>query len=357
MQKTKSGSSTLWLLSLLMLICVLTNRPASAQTKLHIHSATDTTAIQNLIARFEELNRDIDVIYHEYNTNHLFDTLMRAPRSPDAKIDLVISSAMDLQVKLVNEGLASPYQSDATSSVPGWASWRDELYGFTYEPLVLAYNRQAFENNALKLPSSHSDLADLLGSNTETFSGKVGTYDINRAGSGYLFITQDAIQSDQVFRLMEALSRSQTRTYCCSSDILDLVTEGKLILGYNLIGSYALEKQKQDERLGVSLFQDYTIVLARTAFIYKFAPNQAAAERFLEFLLSRQGQSEIASNSALIPIAPELRQSSLPENWTSAYLPIKLGIGLLAYQDGMKRKHFLDIWNNALRLQNKYTTP
>jgi len=333
-------------LCIVALLTFLLPQWVEAKTTLHILSTTDTSAFQNLTKKFEALNQDIKIDYQERTTKTVYRKVMSAPRNRKANIDLVISSAMDLQVQLVNNGLALPYTSEATDLTPDWARWRNELYGFTYEPIVLAYNKAAFHN--YPLPKSHADLAQLLTKNAFAFGGKIGTYDINRAGAGYLFITQDFIQSKETFRLIEAFGQTAIQTYCCTSNILDRVISGELTLGYNVIGSYALKRAQHDKNLGILLFSDYTIVMARTAFIYKYTQNRDAAERFLEFLLSKQGQSEILKSSALIPISPDLRMNKLPNKGSHAYLPIKLGVGLLTYQDELKRKYFIRNWNKIL---------
>ena len=331
-----------------LLWCVLSQAAlAQDKTAIDIWSTTDTAAFESLIHAFEQANPDISVIYHEVTTNELYDHVISAKERRDSKIDLVISSAMDLQVKLVNEGLASPFSADKAGSTPPWAQWRNELYGFTYEPIVLVYNKAAFKG--YPLPRTHSDLADLLINNLPTFEGKVGTYDAASSGAGYLFFTQDAIQSDKIFRVIEALSRAKMRTYGFTSAILDAVASGDLILGYNVIGTYALELASRDPNVGIFQFEDYTIVMSRTAFVYKYSHKRAEAERFMEYLLSDAGQQKMAQNTSLIPIAPDQRRLKLPPNSTNAYLPIKMGIALLTYQDTLKRRYFLDVWNSLFK--------
>ena len=332
------------LFSLLIMMLGSARLHAQGMTELDIWSTTDTSAFVSLIAAFEKANPDISISYHEVTTNALYEHVLTARSRKETQIDLVISSAMDLQVKLVNEGLASPLSIDRAGDTPSWAIWRNELYGFTYEPIVLVYNKEAFRG--YPMPQTHSDLAELLINNLPAFDGKVGTYDAASSGAGYLFFTQDAIQSDKIFRVIEALSRARMQTYDYTSAILDAVASGDLILGYNVIGTYALEQASRNPNLGIFQFKDYTIVMSRTAFIYRYSKKKSEAERFLEFLLSANGQRQMAKDSALIPISPEFRRDKLPQDPTNAYLPIKMGIGLLTYQDTLKRQYFLDVWNS-----------
>ncbi|WP_316862453.1 ABC transporter substrate-binding protein [uncultured Cohaesibacter sp.] len=326
---------------------IFSSHLALAETRINIWGSTDTAAFQSVLVAFERVFPEIETIYHEVSSNELFDLVYSARDRGDRSIDVVISSAMDLQVKLVNEGLALPVHSDAAKELPNWARWRNELFGFTYEPIVLFYNKNALSH--FPLPRTHSELADLLIDNLDTFEGKVGTYNANSSGAGYLFITQDAIQSDRVFRVIEALSRAKMRTYEFTSAILDAVASNELILGYNVIGTYALQRSRQDDNLGVLEFSDYTIVMSRTAFVYKHTTQRAASERFVEFLLSDAGQMAIAENSYLIPINARLRKEKFPASGTNADLPIKLDIALLTYLDKLKRQNFLEVWNSIFQ--------
>ncbi|MBL4786578.1 MAG: ABC transporter substrate-binding protein [Cohaesibacteraceae bacterium] len=329
-------------LALLVLIFLSSLSRATEPGTLNILSATDTKAIKSLIRKFELLNPDIHITYQEFDANELFETIRKHRDDPSYPVDIVISSAMDLQVKLVNEGMARPHNLVGAIDIEDWAQWRNELYGFTFEPLVLAYNKSMFPE--AMHPKTRSDLASIMRDFPVFFNNRIGTYDIRDAGSGYLFATQDAIQSNQIFRLMESFGRANPRTYCCTSDILDDIARGKLILGYNLIGSYALARARQNPDIGVLMFNDYTIVMARTAFIHRDAAHVSHAKRFLDFLLSNAGQEAIAKNSDLIPILREYRTALAPFEDTSPFLPIHLGVGLLTYQDKLKKRNFLTNW-------------
>ncbi|MEQ9245684.1 MAG: substrate-binding domain-containing protein [Nitratireductor sp.] len=84
-----------------------------------------------LIRQFEVSTPGVRVEYTEFNTSELYPEIRRG----DSPADVVISSAMDLQAKLVNSGLAHAFRPANAGNVPAWAQWRDEPYGFTFEPV------------------------------------------------------------------------------------------------------------------------------------------------------------------------------------------------------------------------------
>lgn len=331
-------------LSLLTLPCTASpaNRP------LLIFSATDTLAIQPLIDAFTQAHPAVDVRYREFQTTDLFNTLTTLPSQQMP--DLVISSAMDLQIRLVNDGYAQAFSSPNTQSLPVWANWRNEAFGFTYEPAVMVYNKRAFGDKPV--PTTHEALTAALRADAAFYKNRVGTYDIRKSGVGYLFASQDEVSSSTNGRLKENLGRAMTKVYCCTSEILDAIANGSLVLGYNLLGSYALDRARQDPRIGVIMPEDYTLVMSRVAFITRAAHNPDAAKAFLDYLLSQQGQALMSQKSGLIAINPhiegDLSVTNVQANNALKFLPIKLGPALMVYLDQIKRRRFLTEWENAL---------
>ena len=66
-------------------------------------------------------------------------------RQDPSQFDLVISSAMDLQFKAANDGLALPIEDVTT---PDWAQWRQSLFAFTTEPAAIVIRRADFAGRA-----------------------------------------------------------------------------------------------------------------------------------------------------------------------------------------------------------------
>jgi ABC-type Fe3+ transport system substrate-binding protein len=322
---------------------------ASAQERavIRIYSATDTAAIAAVVNAFEERYSSLAVEYTEFNTRELYEAMLATP----GDVDVVISSAMDLQTDLVNRGLAYPFVPQAEVSPPDWAQWLGSLYGFTYEPVAVIYNKSAFAGR--KVPGSRSELASMIRDDPAFFNGRIGTYDISLSGVGYTFATQDAQRGYQFSRLVESFGRASAKTYCCTSDIVDRVARGDLVFGYNVIGSYAQNAAKNDGRIGITLFNDYALVMTRTAFIARTSQHKSDAALFISFLLSEAGQTVIAANSALLPLTQAARSPAMNDLLKSsqALLPIRLGPGLLTYLDTLKKNRFLDDWRSSMTVR------
>lgn len=89
---------------------------------IRIVSTTDVEHFSPVIKRFQQEHPDLEVAYHEITSTPLYEQAVEDCLSNRSSADLVISSAVDLQLKLVNDGCAQSYVSDATQRLPSWAS-------------------------------------------------------------------------------------------------------------------------------------------------------------------------------------------------------------------------------------------
>ncbi|WIV51597.1 ABC transporter substrate-binding protein [Marivivens sp. LCG002] len=301
-----------------------------------ILSTTDIGIFRPVIEAFQEVRPDIGVDYVVASTQEVY----RAIYEEGAVFDLAVSSAMDLQMKLANDGLAQGHSSAQTEALPDWARWQDQLFAFAQEPVVTVVSQAAFEGR--QTPATRSDLIRQLRDDPETFRGRIGTYDPRKSGAGYLFATQDARQSDTYWRLSEVMGGLEPKLYEASSAMLNAVESGELAIAYNVLGSYALARLDQKGAATIIELEDFTNILLRTALIPANAENPSGGAAFLDFLLSATGQRVLEENSGL----PRINAGALA---AQSYLrPIRLDTGLLVFVDPLKRQQFLREWSAAV---------
>lgn len=337
---------------LMALLIVLLALPVQSRAEeLVIHAAADPQAMRPLIeafvAQYPEQLPAPQITYVDYQTVDLYNDML----NPDMPApDVVISSAMDFQVDLVNRGMARRLSLLSTIQPPEWARWRSELFGFTFEPAAVLYNTRILQ--AGDLPRSHRDLSSYIRNNEAALYGRIGGYDLRRSGIGYLFATQDTIQSVQAQRLMETLGRAAMRPYNTTAQMAEAVAKGELAFALNVIGSYALARNAAKPEIGVHFFDDYNLVMTRSVFVPKDAQNPEMGEAFVAFLLSDAGQRTIQENTPLIALRPPADAIHAPElpmtRDDTSFLPIRLGAGLLTFLDGIKRESFLRNWESTL---------
>ena len=244
--------------------------------------------------------------------------------------------------------LATPAQAQDVESqnrVTQFGAWRDEVVGLTYEPAVIVYNRDLVPPS--QVPQSRFDLIDLLRPEDNPFNGRIATYDIERSGVGYLFAFMDAQQATTFGRLIEAFGRNKVVATCCSAEIIDAVASGRFLIGYNMLGSYALARAAQDRRIGIVAPTDYTLVLARAALIPRRAKNPDLARQFIDFCLSDAGR-QLLSHSGLIVSFDEAGWPSSLSGAVPTLRPIALSPALLIGLDQQTRENFLALWRSSL---------
>lgn len=327
--------------------------PASDGTQapaLAIHAATDLVAMAPLIRDFQQRYPDIPVRFEEYVTTHLFQRATADCAAGRGEMDLILSSSADQVVALVNDGCAQQHRSLETTRLPAWARWRDEVFGFTFEPAAIVVHRDLVP--VTEVPETRLDLIALLRARPERYRGRIGTYDIELSGIGFLFAATDARQSSLFGQLIEAFGRTGLVTRCCSADLLDDIAAGRLLIGYNILASYAYGARERGAPIEIVLPHDGTIVLSRAAMIPTHAPNPALARLFLDHLLSERGQAIARTQSFFFGMDGSVPLDVIaPGGMAAAGLlrPITIGPALLAEQDRARRQRFLTTWRRAAR--------
>ena len=239
--------------------------PPEATNRLSILATTDIAFFTPLIDAFIAENPDLSLHYVQASSQELHGAIER----DGAPFDLVISTAMDLQMKLANDGFAQAIPDDVLAQLPGWARWRDRL-------------------------------------------------------------------------VAEVMGRLNARLFCCSSQMIEGLISGDLVMAYNVLGSYAAANLPEDAGVHVVPLEDFTVTLQRTALVPANAERPDLGDAFLRFLLSDRGQqiqAEAVGHSVMRP------ENFLSQPWLR---PIRLDPGLLSTLDSMTRQRFLAEWAAAM---------
>jgi len=295
--------------------------------------------------KFQLDNPHIRIEYFELSTKQVY---LRFVANQDNPPDILLSSAMNLQVKLVNDGHAQAYESAETALLPTWAKWRNEVFGFTYESAVIVFNRKFLGHEPA--PSSRNELLDLIRRRSNEIRSRIGLYDISQVGIGYLLWAHDREQTSSYGRMLESFGYHDARLFLRSADILKSIARGEVVIGYNILGSYARSWAAQHPDIVVVQPKDYTSVIMRSAVIPKQAKNSAGAKKFLDYILSIKGQTVLARKTSFEPINNQVRinEKDLLAISQGQLRPIPLGIQILVIDDQMKRQIILSEWENAL---------
>ena len=117
--------------------------PDGSANVLVVHASNSLPVFRGVLEDFHRIHPALRLEYTELPTQALYDQIIARRRdaaSEKSGPDLVISSAMDLQTKLANDGYALPHDSPETRALPAWANWRDEVFSTGTDPIVMVYD-------------------------------------------------------------------------------------------------------------------------------------------------------------------------------------------------------------------------
>lgn len=344
----------------LILLALALAKPALAETtqfaalhqssrELVIYSTLDNHLAAPLIAAFQASHPDVSVRYEDLLAGEIAARIIAETDARQPTADFIFSSAMDVQLKLANDGYARPVVVAAAQNWPKWASWQDTAFALTFEPVVLVYYKPAFPDGP---PQSRLELLEWLTHAPPSLAGRIGTYDIEKSAVGYLFLSRDAEQFPAIWSVLGAMSKVGLQTFSTSQDIIERVTDGRLVLGYNILGSYAAEQARLAPDLGMVLLRDYTVVVSRVAMVPRRAASADLGTAFLAFLMSAEGQMLLAEKLRLPSVSLEVSSANsgaaMQASLGDQLRPVSVSPGVLVYLDQAKRRLFLQLWRAAL---------
>ena len=321
--------------------------PQSEGARLTIWATIDLDAAQPLIHGYQKENPHVAVLYREMETLRLYEDSLAGG---DGRPDLTISSAMDLQVKFVNDGHSRPYVSEATQRLPAWANWRNEAFAITLEPAVIVYNAQL--GDPALLPRTRAALAQMLTTHSAELKGRVATYNIAESGIGYLLATHDTLHAGNISTLLRSLGQVEVRLHCCTSNILAGIERGEILIGYNLLGSYAATRQRRGAPIRIVRPEDFTLVISRVAVIPRTAKQPRLAGEFIDYVLSPEGRERLATEglheTSITSYVNSAASVAVEGETSTAIQPVAIGPSLLVFLDRLKQRKFIQTWYESL---------
>lgn len=321
----------------------------AAQHHLVIYSTLDNRLAAPLITAFQDSHPGVQVRYEDLLAGEIAARVMSETLTGRHTADFVFSSAMDVQIKLANDGYAQAVDVPAARDWPVWANWQDTAFALTFEPGVLIYHKPSFPDGP---PQSRLELMEWLRDAPPAMRAKIGTYDIAQSAVGYLFLARDVEHFPDIWSLLRAMAAVGLQTYPTSQDIIDRVVDGRLVLGYNILGSYAADQARVKPDLGLILLRDFTVVVSRVALVPRAAASPDLGSEFLNFLMSREGQTLLSEKLRLPAVSLEVSVANSALAMELALgdqlRPVSVSPGVLVYLDQAKRRRILRLWREAL---------
>ncbi|MDK2760781.1 MAG: ABC transporter substrate-binding protein [Sphingopyxis sp.] len=313
--------------------------------RLVIWSTTDRQVMRDLLSAFQRAYPGIKTEYHDLPARDVGDRFLAIGKTGGVNPDLLLSSSMDMQIKLVNDGYAQSYDSPEKDNLPDWANWKNQAWGVTAEPVVMVYNKTLLSPD--RIPKNHMEFVRLLERRDADLRGRVATYHPALSSVGYLCLSQDNAISGHVWQMAHGLGANRARFFSTSEEVLKEVSSGRAVIGYNVLGSYALDEATHNKDLGVVFPADYTLVMSRIAMIPNKARHPNAARLFLDFLLSVKGQ-QLLTDHAMPSVRSDVERPLKLRDTTAPMRAVRVGPELLIVQDRLTRNRFMKRWDREV---------
>ena len=323
---------------------------APKEGKLVIYSSTDSASVEPLLQDFKSLYPFLQVEYNDLNTTEVYNRFIAETASGSSK-----RISCGARRWICSSSL--PVKAMRDLCVAG--NLRPAKVGGVAEP-GLRHDLRAGEHRLQQAAVARGCRAAKSRGPDSPDKGKAGCVQGKnrhlRSGKKRRRIFDDDARCESVPAVLgfgQSVGISGAKVYTSTGAMLEKVGSGEHYLAYNIIGSYVLLRQKKDPSMGLVLPKDYTLVFSRVAFISKTARNPNAAKLFLDYILSKRGQTVMSEKSLVYSL-----RSDVPGNITAAGLtkdlgkalkPINVNTDILAGLEQNKRLEFMKQWQAALK--------
>jgi hypothetical protein len=114
---------------------------AKKEGKVVIYSTTDAKVAAPIVKDFEAMYPGVKIEFNDMNSTELYNRYVSEQAAGAGSADVVWSSIVDSTFQLGKEyGWA--YKSPEAGKLPASAVWKDTVWGMTYEPIAMVYNKR-----------------------------------------------------------------------------------------------------------------------------------------------------------------------------------------------------------------------
>lgn len=265
---------------------------------------------------FKEKFPEIDISFEKKKTGAGIEYLESLKEQNT--IDLFWASSPDAFELLKAKGLLASFEP-TMQGVPATAAGialKDEdnqYHGFALSGFGFMANEFYLDAKSLSIPESWQDLTQAK------YHNHLGISSPSRSGTTHIMI-EGILQSegwDKGWKLIQQLSANMQSITKKSSGVPKQVKDGEIGIGA-VIDYYALTAKANQFPINF-VYPKNSLFLPASIAVVKHAPNQDAAEAFVNFLLSEDGQILLLTTDIRrIPIRPETFRSA-PSDYPNPY--------------------------------------
>lgn len=231
-----------------------------------------------------------DIKANNLDSDEVFQRVLSEQATGGSPADIVVSNAAQAWAEFgTRPGTLLEYASPEVAKLPKEATLMPNVYSMSLDPLSIVYNTSL----VTEAPTGLKSLADIIAKDPGKFQGKITSRDVNGAFGFTVSHAFTDARPDAWSTLEKVLPLAKAET--SSGTQMEKITSGEYLAGIFISAAPAYPKvDDSGGLLGLTFFDDGTVVLPRGIGIPTGAPHAATAKLFTDFVLSEEGQRAVA---------------------------------------------------------------
>ena len=281
------------LLATALLVVGLQAGSAEAQEKLYVYTSMKESLIGQLKTAFAAKHPEVKLDYQSAGAGKLMAKIAAERESGQILADVLWTSEVPDFYQLQAQGILQPYvPKEIKALVNPLPDYDGSFTAVRLGTLGVAYNTRLIK-------TAPKTWADVQGS---AFKGAYGI--ANPALSGTAYMSVSLLVKQFGWGYIEALRANGAKMGKGSGQVVDDTASGDL-LGSLAVDYITLDKVDKGATLAL-VFPPEMLVIPSPITIFKGSPNAEAAKKFVDFVLSKEGQTIIAQEGTL-PVRPDVQ--------------------------------------------------
>ena len=267
-----------------------------------IYSGRTEPLLQPVIDAFKAKHPNVNVLLKAGSNSEMANALLEEKANPQA--DVFITTELFTVQSLAQEGIFQLYQPVGADQLPAEFIGADNLWtGLTRRARVIIYNADLVSQD--ELPTSIFDLTDPKWKGQIAAAGST-----NGSMQAQVAAMRQLVGEEETEAWLNGLLANEVTFFGGHTDVRKAVGAGEFKLG--LVNHYYYHLQKAEgSNVGI-IFPDQAegqiglITNATAAAVVDGAPHVAAAQAFLDFLVSPEGQELFAEQNYEYPLLSDV---------------------------------------------------
>ncbi|WP_333825598.1 ABC transporter substrate-binding protein [Pinisolibacter sp.] len=260
--------------------------PARAEEKLYVYTSMKESLIGELKKSFVAKHPDVKMDYQSAGAGKLMAKLAAERESGKVLADIPWTSEVPDFYQLKEQGVLQPYvPKEISALVNPLPEYDGSFTAVRLGTLGVAYNTRLVK----EAPKSWADVGG------PSFKGAFGI--ANPALSGTAYMSVSLLVKQFGWGYIESLRANGAKMGKGSGQVVDDTASGDL-LGSLAVDYITLDKVDKGATLAL-VYPSEMLVIPSPIAIIKGSPNTEAAKKFVDFVLSKEGQAIIAKEGTL----------------------------------------------------------